>query len=866
MDRPLPDQAQLANLPLIESLYAEFQRDPNAVEPSWRHFFEGVDFAGYLYTERGEAGGVDRSPMRIYRLIQLFRRFGHLLARFNPIETKERGAPELAMEVLRFAPEELEQLFPTLGFCGKGEAKLGEILDALKAIYCGRIGFEYMEVGNREIEQFLQAQIEPQLVIEPTIEERHKILEQLVKAESFENFLNTKFVGQKRFSLEGGEALIPLLSNLIDEAGSGGVDEMVLGMAHRGRLNVLVNLLGKPYKAVFSEFTEGYDVLTGSGFDDVKYHLGFESEGGKVKLHLAPNPSHLEAVDPVVLGQTHAMQRLKKSRATTVPVLVHGDASLAGQGVVYESLQFCRLPGYTTGGTVHIVVNNQIGFTTTPEEGRSTRYCTDIAKAFGAPVFHVSGEDPEACAYVARLAMQLRQKFGCDVFIDLNCYRKYGHNEGDEPSFTQPLEYQMIRERKSPRAVYEEALLAKGLLERKLVETVEQQLKEKLAAEQKEVQVVAPSPAESAPVAPVAAAATAVPEVKLRELAAKFAAVPADFHLHPKLQKWVQERVKGDKLDWSMGEWLAYATLLSEGKAIRLSGQDARRGTFSHRHAMWVDVENAKPYFPLAQFGAFEVYNSPLSEYAVLGFEYGYTQGDPQSLVLWEAQFGDFANGAQVVFDQFIATAERKWKISSSLTLLLPHGYEGQGPEHSSARIERWLELAVDGNIQVVNPTTPAQLFHLLRRKLQKPLIVFTPKSLLRLPACVSGWSEFATGAFTPLIDDPSPSAKRVLFCSGKVYYDLLAARKTADIALVRLEQLHPFPRDLVENTLKRYPQADLCWVQEEPQNMGAWTYIAQLFPKPLRYIGRAPSALTATGSPPRHKQELAALLSEALK
>jgi len=687
--------------------------------------------------------------------------------------------------------------------------------------------------------------------------------------------------------------MIPLLAEIIDLGGDLGVEEFLIGMAHRGRLNVLTNILNKPYMGIFEEFEDDTS-LSFSGNDDVKYHMGFTGEwksrnGKKLTVGVAANPSHLESVDPIVLGEVYAKQILKKDaeKNRIVPLLIHGDASVSGQGVVYETLQLMNLPDYSVGGTLHLVVNNQIGYTTLPKESRSTRYCTDIAKTFSCPVFHVNAEDPESCLFAAKLAIEIRQKFHCDVFIDLLCYRKYGHNEGDEPSFTQPLQYKLIRSKKPIRQIYYEQLISAGALEQKIAEALEQQFRETLkGALLKAQEKIAAKVAEKPPAPPnlLQPFASAVEAQELKSVIETFCKVPAGFNLHPKLQKWVKDRLAAvtsdGAIDWPTGECLAFGTLLSENISIRLAGQDSQRGTFSQRHLIWIDAETSQPYCPLCQIkrGRFDVVNSPLSEFAGMGFECGYTWAASETLVLWEAQYGDFDNGAQIIIDQYIVSAEQKWNCPSSLTLLLPHAYEGAGPEHSSARMERFLQLAACGNIQVVNASTPAQYFHLLRRqalrKVKKPLIVFTPKSLLRAPACTSHLKDFTTGQFEELLDDPNPpqSCKRLLFCSGKIFYDLLAARKQSDVAIVRFEQIYPLHIEKLQKFIAKYKGfTECCWVQEEPENMGAWNFIGphlQMYlPKGCKfsYVGRPQNPNTATGSHKKYKQEQQALLNQAL-
>ncbi|MBX7065703.1 MAG: 2-oxoglutarate dehydrogenase E1 component [Parachlamydiales bacterium] len=880
-----PDYAQLANLQMIEDLYSRYLANPESVDISWRHFFEGIDFGAYL-TKRGVEPLPDQSNLRILELIQAYRRFGHLLARFNPLEQGEKTTPELELENLGFFSSELDQEFPTLGFCGKEVAPLREIIAALKEIYCSRIGVQFAAINNPELRKWIQSRLEPKLLIEPTLEEKHLLLEYLNKSEVFETFLHTKYVGQTRFSLEGAETMIPLIAEIVDYAGDLGVGEMVIGMAHRGRLNVLTNILNKSLEMILAEF-EDDTTLSFSGNDDVRYHMGFEGEfttrgQKKVLLEMAANPSHLESVNPVVLGQTYAKQFLKQNgqKDKIIPLLIHGDASIAGQGVIYECMQLMKLPGYSVGGTIHLVVNNQIGYTTLPEEGRSTRYCTDIAKSFGCPVFHVNAEDPESCLFAAKLAVEIRQKFHIDVFLDLYCYRKYGHNEGDEPSYTQPLQYEVIRAKKPIRQIYFEKLLSEGKSEQKLAETLEAQFKEtmkKALAKAQEHIAGGVSEKPAAPVSPFEPVKTAVSESKLNSVLDLFCKIPQGFNLHPKLQKWLENRHQSLQkgVDWATGECLAFGTLLDEKISVRLAGQDSKRGTFSQRHVIWIDNKTGNPYCPLCNYSTpFQVINSPLSEYACMGFEYGYSWSAIDGLTLWEAQYGDFFNGAQIVIDQYIVSGDQKWNTPSSLTLLLPHAYEGAGPEHSSARIERFLQLCANQNIIVAYPSTPAQYFHLLRRqairKVKKPLVVFTPKSLLRAPACVSKAEEFTKGRFFEMLDDPTPpqKAKRLIFCSGKIFYELLAARTRSDVAILRIEQLYPLHLDMLKELIAKYAGFTECiWVQEEAENMGAWRYIGpylQSLTKKLAYVGRPENATTATGSSKKHKQEQAALIKQA--
>ncbi len=876
-----PDYATLENLKMIEELYRKYLENPEGVEPSWRAFFQGIDFGSYLF-KKGEGEPLDASAVRIYDLIQAYRRSGHLLAKCNPLEPEGGKTDLLKSEKWGFSASELDQSFPTFGFCAGEKAPLKEILAALQRVYCSRIGFEYMDLGNPELEKWMQKEIEPKLLMDFSIEEKHLILDYLNRSEVFETFLHTKYVGQTRFSLEGAETMIPMIAEMIERLSSLGVGRVIIGMGHRGRLNVLCNILNKPLEQLLIEF-EDDTALSFSGSDDLRYHLGFVGEFStasqkKVGVEMPANPSHLESVDPVALGETFALQ--KGASQTVVPLLIHGDASIAGQGVIYESLQFMRLSSYSVGGTLHLVINNQIGYTTLPDEGRSTRYCTDIAKAFGCPVFHVNAEDPESCIWAARLAVEIRRKFQIDVFIDLLCYRKYGHNEGDEPSFTQPLQYEMIRAKKGIREMYFTALMGAGKLEKKIAETLEIQFRDKMkgALERvKEEGSVQGKEKESAPLPLFAPVASGVDEKKLQVVLDQFCKIPNGFHPHPKLQKAIEARDKvlsGD-IDWAAAEMLAFGTLLEEGIPIRLAGQDAQRGTFNQRHMIWADYKNGEKYCPMCHFKApFQIVNSPLSEYACMGFEYGYSLGMPGGLTLWEAQYGDFDNGAQIIIDQYIACAEKKWGNHSTLTLLLPHGYEGAGPEHSSCRLERFLQLAADQNIQVVYPSTPAQYFHLLRRQIlqtvKAPLIILTPKGLLRAPACTNKVEAFTRGQFNEILDDPADlqGAKRVLFCSGKVFFDLLKLR--GESAIVRVEQLYPLHVEKLKEICAKYRDAkEWIWVQEEPLNMGAWNYIRPVFERlgvKIRPVGRAESAATATASSKRHKQEQANLLKEALE
>ncbi len=867
-----------SNLEWLDRLYEQYLGDPASVGTSWGQFFAGWDLALSLAPQGGD------NSLKIDHLIQSYRMYGHLAADVNPLKVGVDKVAELSLEGVG----SLDGLFPTCGLLKEKVAPLRVIVEKLQRIYAGSMGIEYMGIRGPELEKWVQERLEGEEPLGLSVEEKKSILQDLNKAELFEWFIHTKYVGQKRFSLEGGETLIPVFEMILERASDEGVSEAIIGMSHRGRLNVLANIMNKSYGAIFSEFEDHYAPALGEGTGDVKYHKGFTGhlttkKGKTVFVTLSANPSHLEAVDPVVEGHTRARQEIK-GKKEVIPILIHGDAALAGQGVVYETLQMGGLRGYETGGTLHIVVNNQIGFTTIPEDSRSTRYCTDIAKAFGAPVFHVNAEKPEECVLAAKLALEIRQRFHCDVFLDLNCYRKYGHNEGDEPAFTQPLEYRLIRSKKSIRELYIAQLSQENILTSEIAKQYEVEFREQL---QKALESI-PKEVVEAKGMPQAADVflsydTKVAEANLVELAHSFCSVPEGFHLHPKVKRLLDERLAMMKssVDWGLAEHLAYASLLVEGASIRLSGQDVKRATFSQRHAVWIDQEEKdKTYTPLSHLkkgqGSFSVFNSELSEYAVLGFEFGYSLPQGKSLTIWEAQYGDFANGAQVMIDQFIAASEQKWGLPSNIALFLPHGYEGQGPEHSSARVERYLQLAGHGNMFVVNCSKPAQLFHLLRRqallKNKKPLILFTPKALLRHPECVSPVKDFSQGAFEEFLEDvgASKSPRKILFCSGKVYYDLIAAKPPSDIAIIRVEQLYPFNEEKFKKMMGKYTGFKaVAWVQEEPENMGPASYICPILQKllsmPVSYIGRERSASTAVGSHSVHEVHRAQLLKEAL-
>ena len=835
---------------------------------------------------------------RVQQLIQAYRTWGHLMADIDPLVYAQRTHPDLDVVNHGLTLWDLDREFATGGFGGKSFLPLRKILGILRDSYCRSIGVEYMHISNPEERKWMQQHIEIGL---PAIErdEQLRILRKLNSAEAFESFLQTKFVGQKRFSLEGGESVIPLTDAIVSSAAERGLDEVCIGMPHRGRLNMLANIGGKSVGQIFQEFQGHYAENEVHGSGDVKYHLGTEGvftaqSGATTKIYLAANPSHLEAVNPVLEGIVRAKQdRLNNKGAYTVlPILLHGDASFAGQGVNAETLQLSQLPGYRTGGTIHIVINNQVGFTTSPHASRSSRYSTDVAKLIEAPVFHVNGDDPEACVRVAHLAFEYRQAFNKDVVIDMVCYRRRGHNEGDEPSFTQPLMYKLIDAKRSTRTLYTEALVGRGDITPAQADEIARdyqlQLEEVFAS-------VANYEEEHDPnfVAPIVPNAEDVPtfisEQLIREIAATQVAIPEGFNVHPKLLPQLQKRaesINDATIDWSTGEMLAFGSLLKEGRPIRLAGQDSRRGTFSNRHAVIIDKENGSEWTPLRSLisdaNQFFVVDSLLSEYAAMGFEYGYSVVRDEALVLWEGQFGDFANGAQTIIDEFISSALQKWGERSSVVLLLPHGYEGQGPDHSSARIERFLALCAEKNMTVAQPSTPASYFHLLRfhaaNPKRRPMVVFTPKSMLRLKAAASSISDFTSGTFLPVIGDHEvQNATRLIYCSGKIYHDLVAERtrlNDSSTAIVRVERLYPLPVAQMEVEAKKHPNANLLWVQDEPANQGAWPHVAlsttqaiggtAIDDRVLRRISRRAAASPATGNHHLHEDEAKALLVEA--
>jgi len=880
----------------IEAHYLLWRQATAAVGADWHAFFRGFDMGREL--PEGETYDLHSALKQsaVQTLIHRYRSIGHLLACTDPLSPCKIDHPLLSLDAFGLEPADLDRTFHTRRFM-KESATLREILDVLRETYCRAIGVEFMHIQEPAERQWLIDRMEP-VRNRPSFSAVGKtgILGKLMEATLFEEFLHRRFVGQKRFSLEGGEVLIPLLEDVVMQAAGHGVREMVFGMSHRGRLNVLAAIFHKPYHNIFAEFQDNVrHGVVGEG--DVKYHKGFSTDrhladGTSIHLSLTPNPSHLEAVDGVVEGNARARQeRLgPEGPLRVLPLLIHGDAAFAGQGMVAEVFNLSQLDGYRTGGTLHIVINNQIGFTTLPADARSSRYATDVAKMVEAPVFHVHGENPEAVLHAGRLALEYRQAFGRDVVMELICYRRHGHNEGDEPYFTQPLMYRDITDRPRPYLLYADQLAAEGFAPgtvERLAGGIGQCLQESVGKEDEPVDAGfrgewSGIQREFSP----EAVETAVAGDVLRELGRLMTELPEKFSPHPKIATLLARRresvEQGEGIDWGTGEALAFATLLREGTPVRLSGQDSRRGTFNHRHAFVYDQESGTPFAPLSQVcrepRMFRACDSMLSENAVLAFEYGFSLASPSILTLWEAQFGDFANGAQVVIDQFIASGETKWDRDSGLVMLLPHGYEGQGAEHSSARIERYLQLCADNNLQVCYPTTPAQLFHLLRRQMKqpfrKPLIVFTPKSLLRHPRCVSSLGEFSDGGFREFLPDREELEKKraVLLCSGKIYYELLEHREGEgknDTAIIRIEQLYPFRRDLLADLLAPSAEgADVVWVQEEPANMGGWSFLRPLLAEVLgrepRYAGRPAAAAPAVGSHRQHQVEQERLIAEA--
>ncbi|RKE42662.1 2-oxoglutarate dehydrogenase E1 component [Sphingobacterium detergens] len=899
----------------VDGLYQSYKQDPQSVDFGWQKFFEGFDFgqnAGGTTSSVGEATPEHvLKEINVLNMINGYRDRGHLFTHTNPVRERRKYYPGKELETFGLAEADMNTVFNAGVEVGLGPATLKDIRQLVEDTYCRSIGAEFKYIRNPEKIKWLQDRMEADRNMPKfSLDTKKRILNKLNHAVVFENFLGTKFLGQKRFSLEGAESLIPALDSVIEKGSEIGIQEFVIGMAHRGRLNVLTNIMGKSYKSIFSEFegkTYADDPEVNFG-GDVKYHLGFSSEvktndGKSVHLSLAPNPSHLETVDPIVEGMVRSKIDFKYDGDSSkiAPIIIHGDAAIAGQGVVYEVTQMSKLDGYKTGGTVHIVINNQIGFTTNYKDARSGTYCTDVAKITSSPVFHVNGDDAEAVVYAINLAVEYRQKYKTDVFIDLLCYRRFGHNEADEPKFTQPLLYKIIEKHPNPKEVYAKKLISEGSIDEAYSKNIEKEFKAELQTkleEAKTIEVLTEDlpmfkgaweglrPAKKGEVSTTTDKTKVAKDLFLK-LAKEITTLPSDKKFFRKITRLFEDRAKmisNDAYDWAMGELMAYATLLDQGNRVRISGQDVQRGTFSHRHAVLTLEDSEEKYIPLANIKGgdkFSIYNSLLSEYAVLGFEYGYASSNPNSLTIWEAQFGDFYNGAQIIVDQYLSSAETKWRRSNGLVMMLPHGMEGQGPEHSSARIERFLELCADENMILANCTLPANYFHLLRRQLvrefRKPLVIFTPKSLLRHPKVVSPLKDFTEGVFQEVIDDANVAAKdvkRVLFCSGKVYYDLLEKQETdkrKDVAIVRIEQLFPIPAEQLKAIRKKYNKAkEFVWVQEENENMGAWSYYCRkLMGTEIAFTGfvaRKESGSTATGYMKQHVAQQAEILNKSFE
>jgi 2-oxoglutarate dehydrogenase E1 component len=889
---------QRANLEYVENLYQVYQNNPAELDETWQAFFAGVDFNQDL------GGSLSSQELDVYHLIQAYRDYGHFEANIDPLSMKSSSS-ELSLSQFHLSESDLDKSFAVGALVGMQDATLREIINHLKRCYCGTLAVQVNDAVKGVREWFYQEIENSKFRL--TADQKKEIFNELCRTESLEKFLHTRFVGAKRFSVEGADALIPQLEHLVRKGTELGVEEVVIGMAHRGRLNVLVNFMDKDAEETLSAF-DGNSFADESFDGDVKYHLGHsvdkQTEHGPCHISLAFNPSHLEAVNPVVCGMARAKQRRRQDtgeRKKVVPVQIHGDAAFAGQGVVAETLQLAGLKGYTVGGSIHIIIDNQVGFTADPEQTRSSPYSSDVAKSQQVPVIHVNGDDPEACVKAMDIALRFRQQFGSDVLINLTCYRRFGHNEGDEPSFTQPVMYKTIKGHKTTKDLYGQKLIQEKVIDENYAKSFFQEKLDNLQKILDEVREKAPEPKvetlggvweglrRSRDEDFTQAWNTTTKMETLKMVGEKLTAVPEGFNVHKKLQKLIDQRrqmINGEiPVDWGMAELLSYGSLILEGSSVRLSGQDSIRGTFTHRHSCFYDVNTAERYNPLGALREdkeFCVYNSPLSEMAVLGFEYGNSSSDPSFLTIWEAQFGDFANGAQIIIDQFIASGEIKWKRMNGMVMLLPHGYEGQGPEHSSARLERFLTLCAQKNMQVCNLTTPDQLFHVFRRQMKRPfrvpLVIMSPKSLLRHPKVICDLKDLAEGSFQEVLPDPEvdvAQVKRVAFVSGKLYYDLLAHREEkglSDVALVRVEQLYPYPKHLLRPILQKAKKVkDVVWTQEEPQNMGSWHYIshplrdtmneAGLQSVPLHYIGRNFRASPATGTMKTHKDEQQAIV-----
>src|SRR5665213_172701 len=911
-----PDFLNRANADYIDRLYEQYQRDPRALDSTWQAYFAGFDDAGgraALLPGEPSATPPPNINISVQNLIHSYRELGHFVACLDPLGHDRPSHPLLDLKRFGITEADFDLQVGRADFQGQTDGTLRDLLARLQATYCGTLGVEYMGISDKAQRDWLEQRMEP-ILNKPalSVEESRALMFQLVAAEDFERFLRTKWKGQKTFSIEGAESVIALLNSVVDDGAAMGIDEICMGMAHRGRLNVLAHVLNKPYEVIFSEFAETIaPEQTGgrSGDGDVKYHLGYANDrptkqNRPIHISLSPNPSHLELVNPVVEGIVRAKQNYRndKDQNRVVPLLIHGDAAFTGQGIIFETLNLSELRGWRTGGTIHLLINNQIGFTTPPEQGRFTPYATDAAKMIQAPIFHVNGDDPEACIHAARLATAFREQFKCDVMLDVWCYRRFGHNEQDEAPFTQPVMYAQIAKHPTTREIYAQKLLAEGKITTEVLEEMQKVARERMDKAFELSQEYKPRQRSAcinnlwksflhASYDPNAK--TAISRDVLNKVAESATRVPADFTPHPKIARLLTERREaviknGHGIDWGCGEMLAFGTLLLEGTPIRLTGQDVQRGTFSHRHSVLHDYLTGRQYIPLANLREGQppiaILNSMLSEEAVLGFEYGFSSADPRNLVCWEAQFGDFVNGAQAIIDQFIAAAESKWRLSNGLVMLLPHGYEGAGPEHSYAYLDRFLALCAADNMQVCQPSTPAQYFHLLRRQMhrnfRKPLINMMPKALLRFAPSFSKVEDFTNAGFNLVLDDPlapdRDNVKRILFCSGKAFYTLNQAREkenVKDVAIVRVEQLYPFPKKEIQSILARYRQArEIAWVQEESRNRGAWRFMEDhlrgLLPDPavLNYFGRDEAASPATGSHNMHDKEQSDIVTAALE
>jgi 2-oxoglutarate dehydrogenase E1 component len=896
-----------ADVGYLDQLYQNYKKDPTSVDVTWQKFFEGYDFSLQRYGEKGNGAAADTGSSKetqVRNLIFQYRTFGHLKSNTNPVRERRNHNVNFDHKGVGLTDADLDTEFDVASEISMPRTTLRKIIERLRQIYVGPIGFEYNSIRNDEVRKWFFEKCEKEFVnYNPSSDEKKIILSKLNEAVVFENFLHTKFLGQKRFSLEGGENTIPALHKIINNAAELGVKEVVIGMAHRGRLNVLSNILGKTYEQIFTEFEGNVSPDLTMGDGDVKYHLGYSSQhtspsGNKIYVKLTPNPSHLEAVDPLVVGYTRGQidDEYKEDLSKAMAILIHGDAAVAGQGIVYEIVQMSGLQGYNTGGTIHYVINNQVGFTTDFDDARSSIYCTDVAKIIDAPVLHVNGDDAEAVNFCAQVAVEYRQKFGKDIFIDMLCYRRHGHNESDEPKFTQPKLYNLIAKHPNPREVYVKRLVERGDVDAALADEMDAKFRnqlqdrlnevkqkplpykpQKIEEEWTKLRRAKPEDFDQSP-------ETGIKQATIDKVGNALTTIPEGFKALKQIEKLLKDRKAAffqDKvLGWAEAELLAYGSLLTEGVPVRMSGQDIIRGTFSHRHAYFFDANTNEPYCGLDHIDKdqrrLHIYNSLLSEFGVLGFEYGYAMSSPHALVLWEAQFGDFVNGAQVMIDQFLSSAESKWQRQNGMVMLLPHGYEGQGPEHSSCRPERFLQLCAEYNMIVANPTTPANIFHLLRRQVtwefRKPCIVLSPKSLLRHPAVVSPLKDFVKGAFKEIIDDENVTAKdvkRLVICSGKVYYDLLDVqqkKKLKEVAVVRVEQLHPFPEKQLNAILKKYKGAAVIFIQEEPANMGPLSYMLRMMPgQQMEFISRKASASPATGFKKVHDAEQQKIVNQAL-